>query len=145
MTNRQTLRVDYAKVKEYATEVLGYEVLEGSDYVDECNAYRKEISICSRTGIENKLYGLLHECGHALIRKDWGKFSKEYSARVAGDWDGRKARSDRFRVATIEEEVEAWKRGKRIANRLGIELNEERFEIHKTECLMSYIRWATEC
>ena len=38
MIDRQHLYADYEKVKEYATEVLGYEVLEGSDYVDECDA-----------------------------------------------------------------------------------------------------------
>ena len=58
---------------------------------------------------------MLHECGHALIRKDWGKFSKEYKGRVQGDIDGRTARTELYRVATIEEEVAAWKRGKRLA------------------------------
>ena len=143
MIDRQRLYADYEKVKEYAIQVLGYEVLEGSDYIDECDAYRKEISICSRTGIEKRLYGLLLECGHALIRKDWGKFSKEYSGRVQGDIDGRTARTELYRVATIEEEVEAWKRGKRLAKRLGIGLYEDRFDAHKAECLMTYIRWAS--
>jgi len=62
MIDRQHLYADYKKVKEYATEVLGYEVLEGSDYIDECDASLKKITICSRTGIEKRLYGLLHEC-----------------------------------------------------------------------------------
>ena len=44
---------------------------------------------------------------------------------------------------TIEEEVEAWKRGKRLAKRLGIGLYEDRFDAHKAECLMTYIRWAS--
>ena len=143
MIDRQHLYDDYEKVKEYATQVLGYEGLEGSDYIDECDASLKEISICSRTGIEKRLYGLLHECGHALIRKDWGKFSKEYKRRVQGDIDGRTARTELYRVATIEEEVEAWKRGKRLAKRLGIELYEDRFNAHKAECLMTYVRWAS--
>ena len=43
MIDRQHLYADYEKVKEYATEVLGYEVLEGSDYVDECDASLKKI------------------------------------------------------------------------------------------------------
>jgi len=143
MVDRQALRADYAKVKEYATEILDYKVLEGSDYIDECNSHLKEITICSRTGIEKRLYGLLHECGHALIRKDWGKFSKEYRGRILGDMDGRKARTDLYKVSTIEEEVEAWRCGKTLAIRLDIELDEGRFEFHKAECLMTYIRWAS--
>ena len=143
MIDRQHLYADYEKVKEYAAEVLGYEVLEGSDYVDECDASLKKITICSRTGIEKRLYGLLHECGHALLRKDWGKFYKEYKGRVRGDIDGRRARTDLHKVSTIEEEVEAWKRGKRLAKRLSIGLYEDRFDAHKVECLMTYVRWAS--
>jgi len=143
MINRQALCADYAMVKQYAIERLGYDVYEGPNYLDTSCSGEKVITICSRTGIENRLYGLLHECGHALIRENVAKFAKEYRSNYEGGFDGRKARTDRFKVSTIEEEIEAWKRGKRLAKRLGIELDEERFESHKAECLMTYIRWAS--
>jgi hypothetical protein len=131
MVNRQELHNAYSLVWQYAVNRLGYEVYEGSDLDDVCMSDTKQIHICSRNGIENKLYALLHECGHALIRENWTKFQKEFPAH---------ARSEE-RVSLIEEEFEAWKRGKRLAKRLGIELDEDRFEKHKAQCLMSYISW----
>mgnify|MGYP003135978700 FL=1 len=142
MIDKQELFAGYCAVWEYAESRLGYEVYEGPDMQDVCMSDVKEINICSRKGIEKKLYGLLHECGHALIRENWTKFQKEFPAHAACGYDRRKNRTDGYRVSLVEEEYEAWKRGKRLAKRLGIELDEERYEKHKTKCIMSYMHWA---
>jgi len=142
VVDKKELFAGYYTVWNYAVNRLGYEVHEGPDMQDVCMSDIKEINICSRKGIENKLYGLLHECGHALIRENWNKFQKEFPAHAACGYDHRKNRTDGYRVSLVEEEYEAWKRGKRLAKRLGIELDEERFEKHKTKCLMSYMHWA---
>jgi len=142
MIDKQELFAGYCAVWEYAENRLGYEVHEGPDMQDVCMSDVKEINICSRKGIEKKLYGLLHECGHALIRENWTKFQKEFPAHAACGYDRRKNRTDGYRVSLVEEEYEAWKRGKRLAKRLGIELDEERYEKHKTKCIMSYMHWA---
>ena len=144
MINRQELHNAYSTVWQYATNRLGYQIFEDPHFDDVCMSDVKEIHICSRNGIENKLYALLHECGHALVRENWTKFEKEFPAHAACGYDGRKNGTAKYRVSLIEEEYEAWKRGKRLAKRLGIELDEARFEKHKTECLMSYIKWAVE-
>jgi len=145
MTDRQALHAAYEQVCDYAINRLGYDIVEGSDVEDACWCDVKQITICSRMGIEKRLYALLHECGHALIRENWTKFAKEYAAHAECGFDGRKARTNQYKISTIEEEVEAWKRGRRIAGRLGIELDEERFNEHKAECLMSYVAWASQC
>jgi hypothetical protein len=142
MVDKQELFAGYCAVWKYAESRLGYEVYEGPDMQDVCMSDVKEINICSRKGIEKKLYGLLHECGHALIRENWTKFQKEFPAHAACGYDRRKNRTDGYRVSLVEEEYEAWKRGKRLAKRLGIELDEERYEKHKTKCIMSYMHWA---
>ena len=142
MVDKQTLHVGYNEVWKYAINRLGYEIYEGPDLQDVCMSDIKEINICSRKGIEKKLYGLLHECGHALIRENWTKFQKEFPAHAACGYDRRKNRTDGYRVSLVEEEYEAWKRGKRLAKRLGIQIDEERFEKHKTKCIMSYMHWA---
>tara|TARA_R110000787_G_scaffold255563_2_gene360897 strand:- start:333 stop:779 length:447 start_codon:yes stop_codon:yes gene_type:complete len=142
MIDKQELFAGYCAVWEYAESRLGYEVYEGPDMQDVCMSDVKEINICSRKGIEKRLYGLLHECGHALIRENWTKFQKEFPAHAACGYDRRKNRTDGYRVSLVEEEYEAWKRGKRLAKRLGIELDEERYEKHKTKCIMSYMHWA---
>ena len=104
---------------------------------DVCMSDVKEINICSRKGIEKKLYGLLHECGHALIRRDWTKFESEYPAHATAELDRRKMKSDKYKVSLVEEEVEAWKRGRRLAKRLGIYVDDYKFNKLKTKCLMS--------
>ena len=142
MFDRQELHEAYNTVWQYAVNRLGYEVYEGPDMQDVCMSDVKEINICSRKGVEKKLYALLHECGHALIRENWSKFSKEFPAHAECGYDGRKNRTDSYRISLVEEEYEAWKRGKRLAKRLGIELDEKRFEKHKVQCLMSYMYWA---
>ncbi len=139
---KEDLHSGYAKLCDYTTSRLKYEIVEGSNEINACDRETKQITICSRLGIENKLYTLLHECGHALIRENLGRFEKEYTVQVEAWGDARKMRSARYKVETIEEEIEAWKRGKRLASRLGIKLNEDKFNAHKTECLMSYILWA---
>ena len=142
MVNRQELHESYNTVWQYAVNRLGYEVYEGPDMQDVCMSDVKEINICSRKGVEKKLYALLHECGHALIRENWSKFSKEFPAHAECGYDGRKNRTDSYRISLVEEEYEAWKRGKRLAKRLGIKFDEERYEKHKVQCLMSYMYWA---
>jgi|TARA_R110000824_G_scaffold156620_2_gene329772 hypothetical protein len=142
MVNKEQFHIGYEKLCNYTVSRLKYEIVEGPDEVDACHRDTKQIAICSRMGIENKLYTLLHECGHALIRENLGNFAKEYTAQMEADGDGRKMRSARYKVETIEEEIEAWKRGRKLASRLEIELNEDKFNAHKTECLMTYIRWA---
>ena len=71
---KEDLHSGYEKLCNYATSRLKYEIVEGPDEIDACDRNIKQITICSRMGIENKLYALLHECGHALIRENWGKF-----------------------------------------------------------------------
>lgn len=142
MIDRQEFHKAYSVVWQYAVSRLGYEVYEGSDLQDVCMSDVKEINICSRKGVEKKLYALLHECGHALIRENWNKFAKEYPAHAEVGYDGRKNRTDSYRISLLEEEFEAWKRGRRLAKRLGLNIDEERFEKHKTQCLMSYVALA---
>ena len=113
---------------------------------DETNAfYREDKLICidSRMGIEKRLYTLIHECGHLLIEDRWSAYAKKYlHAGVRGD--GRKMRSAKYRVSIIEEEVEAWEKGYRLAKRLNLYIDEEGFVKDKTEALMSYFEWASK-
>ena len=42
------------------------------------------------------------------------------------------------------EELEAWKRGEGLARRLGIKINEEKFDKVRSDAIMSYIEWARD-
>ena len=90
MVDRQELHEAYNTVWQYAVNRLGYEVYEGPDMQDVCMSDVKEINICSRKGVEKKLYSLLHECGHALIRENWSKFPKSSLPMLNVDMMGEK-------------------------------------------------------
>ena len=99
------------------------------------------ITINSRQGQEVRYYTLLHECGHVLIAKDWKAFDKEHPM-YASSTDLRTAKSKAYKVSIIAEELEAWKRGRRLAKKFGHKINDTKFDDLITENVMSYIKWA---
>jgi len=140
---RTQFHLSYQKVCEWV-EDRGYQVVEGPDEEDACWSDVKQITIYSSQGIENRLYSLLHECGHALIRSNTKDFEYQYPAHATAELDGRRRRSDKYKVSLVEEEVEAWKRGLRLAKRLGIFIDENNYNKLKTKCLIGYFNWASE-
>ena len=143
MVNRQELHESYNTVWQYAVNRLGYEIHEGPDMQDVCMSDVKEINICSRKGVEKKLYALLHECGHLLVDQTSEKFGQDHPM-YSQTSDGRVARSADYRGSLLAEEIEAWKRGRRLAARLGLFVDDAKYDAQMTQCLMSYINWAAD-
>jgi hypothetical protein len=101
----------------------------------------KEVHINSRMHIEKRLNVLIHECGHVLINSNRERtYALSKSANVSHFVKISKVK----RVSVIAEEIEAWRRGERLASRLGIEIDLQKFDKFKTSCLMGYIHWAAE-
>jgi Zn-dependent M32 family carboxypeptidase len=138
---RNLMQIYFNNVVEYAERTLGYTVLEDSDCVDCCRNDVKIIEIYSLNGVESRLFALLHECGHALIRRDWTKFKTEFCAHAEHDGDGRKETKS-LKISTLEEEFEAWKRGWKLAKRLNLQLDKDAYTKHKNKYIMTYIEWA---
>jgi len=138
---RNLMQIYFNNVVEYAERTLGYTVLEDSDCVDCCRNDVKIIEIYSLNGVESRLFALLHECGHALIRKNWTKFKTEFCAHAEHDGDGRKETKS-LKISTLEEEFEAWKRGWKLAKRLNLRLDKDAYTKHKNKYIMTYIEWA---
>lgn len=101
----------------------------------------RTIYINSRQSLEKQLFVLLHECGHLLIddrsetterRFQHGYYSEDKDIR----------RKFIHRCTVVEEEFEAWHRGLRLANKLGIQINERNFAALKAYMLKSYMKWA---
>ena len=53
-------------------------------------------------------------------------------------------RSKDYRVETITEEIEAWERGRKLAERLNLFIDDKNFNKLKNECIYSYIEWAAK-
>lgn len=116
----------------------GYKVSCQTDTEDRLEFEEKTIHINSRQHAENRFYTLLHEAGHLLISQTANQFQKDHPM-YAMSCDFRRYRSKAYQVSLVAEEIEAWKRGRRLAQRLGLEVNDYKLDKIMTDCVMSYI------
>lgn len=121
--------VTWAAEKGYHVEF----VYQGDDSM--CHI-SKLIEIDSALSLEKQVIHLLHECGHVLVfgNKDFFDFIKirnSYSET-----------SNTFKVFRVIEEQEAWKRGFKLAKRLHIPIDEDKWEKSMVKALKKYIDWA---
>ena len=111
--------------------------------IDDGSYYKEEQLICinNTEPLTEQLYTLLHECGHALIA-DKSK-TTEFRFRHGYGVTSRGIRK-RFihQCDIIEEEFEAWHRGRKLATKLGIKINDVTFSNFKANCLKTYIKSA---
>lgn len=121
----------------------GYEVLLETDGEDAVYFDCSQIVINSRNHIEKRLYILLHECGHILINNNSSSRVFSLSHDTAAVMGSRKV-SRKRRVAKLTEEIEAWRRGEALSRRLGIKINEEKFDKIKADAIISYVEWARD-
>lgn len=101
----------------------------------------KIIYINSTQTLEKQLFVLLHECGHLLIDDP----SDTTLFRFRHGYHETKPEIKRkfiHRCQILEEEFEAWYRGRKLANKLGIQINDYNFETLKAGMLKSYMKWA---
>ncbi len=108
---------------------------------DRYESSEKKIFINSRLGAEARYYTLLHECGHLLVDKNWKTFERD-NPMYASSCDLRIAKSKAYRVSIVAEEIEAWKRGRRLAKKLGHRVDDKKFDKMISENVMTYIDWA---
>lgn len=90
------------------------------------------IEINARSEPELQLFVLFHECGHELINKCGDKRVRRAHHRSG-------PRSLVFKIDELAEEFEAWLRGRKLADRLHVYVNNERFEQRKAELLATYV------
>ncbi len=102
----------------------------------------KKIFIDKRSTLENQLYSILHECGHILQHQNKSSFNRSFKYQHVAENDKRKERSYAYRLSVLEEEIDAWKRGKKLAKRLNIKIDEIKFEKYKAKYTMTYVDWA---
>ena len=116
----------------------GYTVDCYTDAEDRLDFEEKIIHIDSRQHAENRFYTLLHECGHLLISQTASQFQKDHPM-YAMSCDFRKSKSKAYQVSLVAEEIEAWKRGRRLAKRLNLYVDDLKLDKIMTDCVMSYI------
>lgn len=99
---------------------------------------RKRITLKIRENQEVLFYIFLHELGHMLMFQNGRAYSSKYD-EVFDQFNGG---TQPVSVARIEEELEAWRTGSRLAKRLGLKTDRRNFEKVKSKYAMTYIAWA---
>lgn len=115
----------------------GYAV-EMSSNSDDCICeITKLIEINSSRPLETQVIRLLHECGHVLIFENGSVYDfedkKKYDKHTVG-----------YKVFTVIEEAEAWRRGGELAKRLKIPIEDDVWEKAMVKALKKYINWAAK-
>ena len=109
---------------------------------DEFRASDKLITISTRQGAENQLYALLHECGHLMLGKNEKLYAQKYpsSMKLAYRDNKRLEKSHKYKVDVVAEEIDAWRKGRQLANRLNNYVDDEKYYAIMTKCVYSYIK-----
>lgn len=110
---------------------------------DQITWENRKIVLLKTRNAEQLFYVFLHEIGHMLQHQSAREFMGVSTSRL-GNSKLFCNRSRASTVGTIEEELDAWKTGFRLANRLGMCVDRRNFEREKARCVMSYVDWAAD-
>ncbi len=125
------------------TNKKGYDIEFDYCVQDEFRPDDKMITISTRQGREKQLYSLLHECGHLILQNNENLYNSKYpsSAKMAYCISSKRLeRSPKYKVDVMAEEIDAWRKGKDLAKRLDIYIEEEEYYSVSTKCLYTYIK-----
>lgn len=103
-------------------------------------SFGMKINVKRTLSMSSTLFSLLHECGHFLVGDKNDRFALGYLE--VGGTSSRKYAP--HRIAVLDEELEAWERGRKLARRLGIKLDKRRFEIVKAHHVVTYCRFVLD-
>jgi Zn-dependent peptidase ImmA (M78 family) len=101
---------------------------------DELGAYYHNagiIGVNTNETLQEQLYVLLHEAGHAILKIEHKKYLETCDETLQG------------KLSLLREEMEAWKEGKALAEDMGIPINEGTWAMFCKQNLEDYIEWAT--
>jgi hypothetical protein len=136
--------------KEYSTAIYKLEAWAHNKGYSVCcglgeDAYlHEDKQIIFNTNLKskkNQIYSLLHECGHALAynSKDYKNKFPNLAAMRFKEVKVNKRRNA-VKCEIIAEELDAWKRGLKLAGRLKININKEDYDNYASRWVMTYIR-----
>lgn len=101
----------------------------------------KTVSYNSRLSLENRVFVILHECGHFLVERGLNGENTRYSAQNKAMVDKRSKFSQAYRVEVLREEFDAWERGERLAKRLELDIDYKNYKKFLTKCVVTYCDW----
>lgn len=97
------------------------------------------IILSKRHKPEILFYFFLHELGHMLMVNDDLTYNERFKIlNERSQW------SQTYRVCRVEEELEAWNVGLKLAGNLGLSINQPTFERLKASKVATYMLWALQ-
>jgi len=145
-TNALFMLTDWAYSEGYKSVSFDHNDVSYIDWVRKSLNTPSVIKIEGKYPVEIKVYLLLHELGHHQLRKDWNKFTRVLPVSAKAEEvqfykkDSSLKRGVVYDVSCMEEEFKAWDEGYKLAMKLGIRINEKKWNEFKAKCLMSYMR-----
>ena len=97
----------------------------------------KRIVIHDGSTKESRMYDLIHELGHMYHQLDTDK----YQGKFLNHMTEFSKSSQVYRMKILEEEIDAWNVGLRLAKRLGVKVNSRSFERRKASKVATYAAW----
>lgn len=128
---------DLEFLEAYLITEYGVTIVWGKDEKDAYYYDADCIGINTTHKKEIQLFCLLHEAGHLILRRDPG--FKDIYPDVHKD-----GRTQLSRIDIIREEMDAWLEGRKLAKRLGIEIDKHRWDRYWKHQVYKYVRWAVE-
>lgn len=125
------------KIIDWLTK-LGFEFkISNTDFV---NYTDKIVCINGVQSNKNKVFSLLHECGHILLFNK-SSYNEDYKVLYKSRFDGRVSKSNLFRYKKLREEIEAWENGYLLAKKLDIKINKDEYDVYASKCFKTYIKF----
>lgn len=142
--------LDYDKPIEILTEWLaemGWQVkwYSSGDYIDAASLPDRLITITRRQIPRHRYYSLLHECSHVELLAGPPESRRGEPHGYLDLWYSNvDERTLRHRVAVVMDEIAAWENGVRLAQRLGLGIDVQKYRDFRNRNLKSYFEWALE-
>lgn len=116
----------------------GYRVVYKPVEIDAVYYEKKLFVMSDKLSDEISFYHLLHEIGHVRVMQK----KKTYADSYNYIFDNFSKTSLTHQIATIQEELDAWREGLKLARILDMHVDRRKWEIAKTKCISTYITWA---
>lgn len=98
---------------------------------------KKLIVLDAKMSDEIMMYTLLHEIGHVRLFD-----SKKYYRIYGYIFENFSKTSLTYKCAILQEELDAWREGLKLAGMLDLYVNRRKWEVTKTKCIAGYLTWA---
>lgn len=141
MSRRSELDDDIETVSEWLTS-RGWKVEMHQDGGSYIRPHEGRVVIDTSESRSEMLNSILHEAGHVSIIEE--PLPSQYPAGYSANGGTPDKRSRSYRIDVLLEEVEAWRRGRILAQTLGISLKGRSFIMGRNAAIKSYAEWASK-